>query len=123
PQPTSSYLTVGTLNFNGQPANSIGSVRFDVQTGPPEDGTVAVSMTDVRCAGVSGGCSGALADYADDLGFEATFRLTDLGNGYGALPGTVIDLPLRFSVPCTLTAATTIGSTCSLNTTINTLFG
>ena len=82
-----------------------------------------MSFTDLRCTGVSGGCSGALSDYTGDLGFAATFRLTDLGSGYGALPGTGADMPLGFSVPCTPTGATTVGSTCSLNTTINTLFG
>src|SRR5205807_2661595 len=82
PTPESSYLTVGTLDYNGQAANSIGSVRFDAHVTPPEDLTIAVSYTDVRCAGTSGGCSsGALSDYADDLGFDATYRITDKGNG------------------------------------------
>jgi hypothetical protein len=120
PQPESSYLTVGTLNFNGQAANFVGSARFDVQAA---DGAIAVSLTDVRCAGVSGGCTAALEDYTGDLGFDSAFRLTDMGNGYGAVSGTAADLPLRFNVTCTSTAATTIGSTCSVNTTINSVFG
>jgi len=120
PQPESSYLTVGTLNFNGEAANFVGAARFDVQAA---DGAIAVNLTDVRCDGVSGGCSGALADYTGDLGFDSTFRLTDMGNGYGAVSGTATDLPLRFSVPCTSTAPTTVGSTCSVNTTINSVFG
>jgi dipeptidyl aminopeptidase/acylaminoacyl peptidase len=128
PTPESSYLTVGTPDYNGQGANSVGSVLFKVRTTAPEDDTIAVSLSDVRCAGVSGGCSnGALSDYADDLRFDATFRITDKNNGpFGtglSANGTVTDLPLRFSVPCATTTDTTIGSTCSINTTVDTLLG
>jgi hypothetical protein len=35
----------------------------------------------------------------------------------------VVDLPVRFSVPCATNTSASIGSTCSANTTINTLFG
>jgi Tol biopolymer transport system component len=128
PTPESSYLTVGTPDFNGQGANSIGSVLFRVHPAAPEDTTIAVSYTDVRCLGTGGGCAGgALADYTADLGFDTTFRITDKGNGPfatgPATNGTVTDLPLRFSVPCTTTASTTIGSTCSITTSIVTVLG
>jgi Tol biopolymer transport system component len=128
PTPESNYLTVGTPDFNGQPSNYTGSVRLDVKLTTPEDGLITVSNVDVRCQRTSGGCSnGALADYTDDLRFEAVFRITDKGNGPFAtgpsVNGTVTDLPLRFNVPCTATASTTIGSTCSVSTTINTVFG
>jgi hypothetical protein len=129
PTPESTYLTVGTPNFNGAAANSVGSVKLTVLVGNPStsqneaDVRIAVSDTDVRCLGVSGGCTnGALADYADDLRFDTAFRITDGSNG-GTGAGTVVDLPVRFSVPCTTTASTTVGSTCSINTTVNTLFG
>jgi dipeptidyl aminopeptidase/acylaminoacyl peptidase len=129
PTPESNYLTVGTPNFNGAVANNTGSVKLDVVVGNPStqqneaDLKITMSDTDVRCVGVSGGCTnGALSDYADDLRFDTTFRITDGANG-GTGAGTVVDLPVRFSVPCATTAATTIGSTCSINTTVNTLFG
>jgi hypothetical protein len=123
PTPSSSYLTVGTPDFNGQAANSIGSVLFRVRGTSPEDILINVNDTDVRCAGTSGGCSnGPLSDYADDLRFDASFRITDKGNG-GAGSGTVLDLPVRFSVPCTTTTSTTTGSNCSISTSINTVFG
>jgi hypothetical protein len=123
PTPESSYLTVGTPDSNGQGAGSVGSVLFKVRTAAPEDITIAVSNTDVRCAGTSGGCNGgALANYAGDIGFDATFRITDKSNG-GIGSGTVVDMPVRFSVPCATTASTTIGSTCSINTSVDTLLG
>jgi Tol biopolymer transport system component len=128
PTPESSYLTVGTVDFNGQAPNFIGSALFKAVTSPSADGTIAVSTTDIRCQGLSGGCSsGALADYTGDLRFDATFRITDKGNGpFAAGPatnGTVSDIPLDFNVPCATTASTTVGSTCSINTTINSVLG
>jgi tricorn protease-like protein len=124
PTAESSFLTVGTPPANGQAANSVGSVRFDVKPGPPEDISIDVSLTDVRCTGTSGGCTnGALADYSDDLLFDSAFRITDMGNGGANPSGTVNDLPVRFSVPCAPTVSTTVGSTCSISTTIDTLLG
>jgi Tol biopolymer transport system component len=124
PEATSSFLTVGTPDFNGQGAGSLGSVLFNVKPTAPPDGLINVSLTDVRCQGGGGGCAGgALSDYSGNLGFDATFRITDRLNGSGNVPGTAFDLPLRFPVPCTPTASTTIGSTCATSTTINTVLG
>jgi hypothetical protein len=119
-RPESSHLTVGTPDANGQGANFIGSVRIDSRTTAPQDGLISVSTTDVRCVGTSGGCSsGALADYVGNLLFEASFRITDKGSG-GAGGATVVDIPLRFPVgaPCQSTTSGTVGSTCSINTTL-----
>jgi hypothetical protein len=124
PHVESSYLTVGTPDVNGNGANFIGSVRIDSKTTAPEDGLIKVSTTDVRCVTTGGGCAGgALADYTDDLRFDALFRITDKGNHVGTTSGTSRDLPLNFSVPCTSTASTTTGSTCSISTTINSVYG
>jgi hypothetical protein len=122
PTPESSYLTVGTPDFNGVAANSIGSVLFRVTTTTPEDITINISDTDVRCAGLSGGCSSALADYVGQLTFEAAFRVTDKGNG-GVGSGTVVDLPVRVGFSCSPTSSTTVGSTCSFTTSIRNLLG
>jgi WD40-like Beta Propeller Repeat len=123
PTPVSSYLTVGAPDYNGVGANSIGSVLFRVRATSPEDILIAVSDTDVRCKGATGSCpNGILGDYAGNLRFDSTFRITDRGNG-GIGSGTVVDLPVAFNVPCTPTSSTTVGSTCSINTSINTLFG
>jgi Tol biopolymer transport system component len=124
PQPESTFLTVGTPDFNGAGAQSVGSALFKVRAPAPEDGLIDVSLTDVRCQGTSGGCAGgALSPYMGDLAFDATFRITDKLNGGANPSGTVSDLPLRFAVPCTPTGSATIGSRCALSTTINTLLG
>jgi TolB protein len=124
PTPTSSFLTVGSPDFNGVGANSVGSVVFKVKTTMPEDGLIDLSLTDVRCQGTSGGCAGgALSDYSGDLRLDTTFRITDKANGGANLSGTVTDLPLRVRVPCTPTGSTTVGSTCAISTTKNTVFG
>ncbi len=124
PQPTSSFLTVGTPPANGQAANSTGSVLFSV-TGvgtASEDIAINVSITDVRCLGTSAGCgSGALSPYTSDLRFDTAFRLTD-SKSIGPGSETVSDFPVAFRVPCA-PAGAGIGSTCSVSTTINAQVG
>jgi Tol biopolymer transport system component len=126
PRPESSYLTVGSPEANGAAASFIGSVRIAVRTGAPADGLITVSATDVRCLGTSGGCStGALGDYGGNLMFDATFRITDRGNTGANHAGTMLDMPLRFPVgaPCQTTPSSSVGSTCSVSTTINAVMG
>jgi TolB protein len=128
PSPESSYLTVGTPDFNGAGANSIGSVLFRAKATAPENGLINVSLTDVRCQKTSTGCSGgALSDYSGSLLFETNFRVTDKNNGpTGVGPsanGTVTDMPMSFGVPCAVTSATTVGSTCSVSTSIDAVLG
>jgi WD40-like Beta Propeller Repeat len=128
-QQTSTYLTVGTPDFNGQVANSVGSVRLKVildnpSTGQDEsDGAVTVSDTDVRCKeSDSGGCSGALADYSGDLLLDMSAQITDKNSG-GAVSATTQSYPVRASVPCTTTISTSVGSTCSLSSSLNAILG
>jgi hypothetical protein len=126
PTPESPNLTVGTPDFNGVGANSQGSVVFRAST--PANGLIDVSLTDVRCQKTSTGCSGgALSDYSGSLWFETNFRVTDKNNGpTGVGPsanGTLTDMPMSFGVPCAVTGAATVGSTCSLSTSIDAVFG
>jgi Tol biopolymer transport system component len=142
PIPESNWLTVGTSDFNGAAPNSTGKVRMSVfcngggvgepvpcltTPGDQLDGRVVVSISDVRCKGVSGGCSGALADYTGQLYFFSGFRVTDKNNGpTGVGPsanGTTSNLNVDFAVPCTATPSTSVGSTCSVTTTIDTVLG
>jgi hypothetical protein len=99
-------------------------VRFNVVLGPPEDGLINVSITDVRCSqSTSTGCgSGALSPYTGALGFNTTFRITDKSNGGANPSGTVTDVPLAFSVPCA-PAGAGVGSTCAVSTRINSVVG
>jgi hypothetical protein len=142
PKPESNHLTVGTNDFNGAAANSTGKVRINVfcnggaagelppcltTSGDQLDGKVTVSLTDVRCQGVSGGCAGALADYTGELYLFAGFRVTDKNNGpTGVGPSgnaTVTDLNVDFSVPCAGTLSGSVGSTCSVTTSIDSVLG
>jgi X-Pro dipeptidyl-peptidase C-terminal non-catalytic domain len=117
PQQASDQLTVGTLDANGQAANNAGSVRFDAKPGDTgtvadeADVAIAVSVTDVRK-------QSDLSDYTGELQATETLRITDHGNGLNENePGTTQDTSFPVTVPCSATAATTIGSTCAISTT------
>jgi hypothetical protein len=119
PDLASDFLTVGTPDANGRPAGSIGSVRFRVVPGnesSPEDEAdvlVTISMTDVRNGGT-------LTDYTGDLRETTIVRLTDSYNGAGSdEAATMLDIPFPVHVPCTPTAAATIGSTCAVDTSLD----
>jgi WD40 repeat protein len=122
PTPSSQYLTVGTLDSNGQQAKAVGLVRFDAKPGnlatPVDEADVKleVSLKDVR--------NTDLSDYPGELQMQATRRITDKDNtpnpgGPGA--GTTNDLLLAATVPCTTNSDATVGSTCALLTTADTL--
>jgi hypothetical protein len=70
-----------------------------------------VSVTDVRK-------QSDLSDYTGELQATETIRITDHGNGLNEdEPGTTQDTSFPVTVPCSATAATTIGSTCAISTT------
>jgi hypothetical protein len=118
PVQASNFLTVGTPDANGAASNMIGSVQFTAvpgntgTTADEADLRVKVSTTDVRN-------KSDLTDYAGQLKASAMMRMTDRDNGPTEL-ATVQDTPLTYTVPCTTTpGSSTIGSTCSLNTTVD----
>jgi hypothetical protein len=124
PTQTSGYLTIGSPDSNGQGANSSGYVRFAVAPGDPftpgdqADIGLKVSVTDVRR-------KSDLSDYSGELELVTRLRITDRDNTPnpgGPGPGTVEDTPLTAAVSCTPTASTTIGSSCTLQTTIDALY-
>jgi hypothetical protein len=123
PVPASDYLTVGTPDANSQVANSVGSLKLRVILGNPStpadeaDIGVDLSLTDVRK-------QSDLSDYAGPVSLKTSLRITDRSNGSSqTVPGTVADIPLSFSVGCAATASTTIGSTCSVSSTLDALIG
>jgi hypothetical protein len=96
-------------------------VRYAVRPGnpatPADEADVAYwfTLTDVRNAT-------DLSDYAGELQARVNLRVTDRGSGSSeAEPATVEDVLLRADVPCLPTTATTVGSACSLNTTLDAL--
>jgi hypothetical protein len=110
PEQASDQLTVGTPDANGAGANSVGSVLYSVAG---DDVNVSASLTDVRR-------KGSLADYTGELGAGQTIQLTDRQSGPSQdEPATVAETPFRFAVPCTATASTTIGASCSVSTSFN----
>jgi len=131
PVQSSTYLTVGSPDANGAPANSVSSIRLDVQAGvpgPPEDSDVLIksSGTDIRCTPAGGAtvCNSANAadgpDYSGELQGNATIRISDHYNGPGLNEAaTVQDIPFPVNATCVNVASTTIGGTCTANTSAN----
>jgi len=131
PVQASNYLTVGSPDANGAPANSVGSIRLDVQAGapgPPEDSDVLIksNITDVRCTPAGGAtvCGTANAadgpDYSGEVQGNALIRITDHYNGPGLNEAaTVQDIPFPVNATCTATTSTTVGGTCNANTSAN----
>jgi Tol biopolymer transport system component len=124
PAQTSHFLTVGTLDANGQTAKAVGSVYMSVKLGNPStpadeaDVRLQVSVKDVRLAS-------DLSDYAGGLQVSSMRRITDKDNTPnpgGPGPGTTQDAPFSFTVPCAPTPLdNTIGSQCSIVTTADTV--
>ena len=59
-----------------------------------------------------------LSDYTGELRARTDVRLTDRDAGVAS---TASDFPLSWTVPCTATADTTLGATCSSATTLDAL--
>jgi hypothetical protein len=131
PQQTSSYLTVGTPDsFNAAAAQMSGFVKLRVARG---DVQLSASITDVRCkaSAPAAFCTTRnvlpTPDYAGELRLRASVRATDKSNSPSPTPNglgaaTVEDVDFGPSFSCTTTPdITSIGSTCSISTTVNTL--
>jgi dienelactone hydrolase len=113
----SAFLTVGTPDANGKAAKSAGTVRLDTIVGNPStpadeaDVRIAMNLSDVRR-------QSDLEDYTGELQANPTLRITDKQNGpSGSDPGTTGDLAFPVIVPCSGTADTTVGATCAITTT------
>ena len=119
PAQTSDYVTVGTPDWNGRILNFTGSVRLVAISDNPSSAAdeanmkVQVTVTDIRSRP-------GLGDYTGDLDARLPLRLTDRSNGPSAAEtGTTQNTDFRIPVPCAVTADTTIGSACSVNTSPN----
>jgi dipeptidyl aminopeptidase/acylaminoacyl peptidase len=119
PSQASSRLTVGTHDANGNASNAVGSVMLTAIPGDPSpsadeaDLRIATSLTDVRK-------KSDLSDYTGELQTVLGVRLTDRDSS-GGDPQTVQDFPFRVTVPCAASGDTTIGSSCTLTTTADTV--
>jgi predicted acyl esterase len=120
PVQASSNLTIGTPDANGRFANSIGSAYFGLM---PDNPSTSVNETDVRISASISDVrrSGDLSAYTGELQDTASLRITDLANGSGGDPATVVDTPLSATMTCAATAQADQGATCSVLTTANAL--
>jgi hypothetical protein len=126
PVQTSSFLTVGSPDANGAPANGVANVLLKVKITSPEDVIIQSTGTDVRClpGGPAASCGTANAtdgpDYTGEVQGNATIRISDHYNGPGLNEAaTVVDIPFPVNGTCAATAATNVGGTCGVDTTAN----
>ena len=120
------FATVGTPDANSQPAKSVGSLKLlaigevpiNTGNGNQSDITIDFSLTDVRDKTTPAN------DYTGGLRAKAELQITDRQNTPypgGPGPGTVVRF-VRVQRPLRTTPSdATIGSTCALSTTANTL--
>jgi hypothetical protein len=121
PELVSGTVTIGTPDANGKASNSIGYFTYSVMTGKPStpedeaDVKIDVKITDVRL-------QNGLDDYPGELELELDSRITDASSGPGFdLPATLETFFYYATIPCTPTDDTSIGATCALHTTMDTL--
>lgn len=132
PVQASTNITVGEPTANGAGANSEGFVKLIVDAGTPgapEDSDVLIiaNGTDVRCRPGTTACGSGNAvdgaDYTGQLEGTATIRISDHWNAVAAGGGpdaaTVVDIPFPVVTGCAATTSTSIGSTCTANTSAN----
>jgi hypothetical protein len=122
PTRSSAVLTSGSPDANGFAANLTGAVKMVVQNGNP--GTVAdeadVSI-DINIADVRNNPSGT--DYTGRVLAMTSITMTDkrADAQENPTPGTTQPFDLGIPVQCTATGVTTIGSSCTLATTVDSL--
>jgi len=115
PVQSSGFLTVGTPDANSLPAQATASIQLNVVEGNPSDVKLNASSTDVRL-------QSGLGDYGGELQARVGLQLTDRASGpAGNEPATVQPISYRFTVPCQTTPSPSVGSTCSVSTTANSL--
>jgi uncharacterized repeat protein (TIGR01451 family) len=117
PRQSSSYLTVGTPDSNGEPGRFTGHVRFGVMVGDPAtssdeaDVKLDVTLGDIRTRT-------SLSDYTGELQASVGVRATDHSNGSSLdEPATVEDFALSFRVPCAENTDPAVGGACRIATT------
>jgi hypothetical protein len=126
PTQESNFLTVGTPDANGAGANAVAFIKVTVKATSPEDVLISSNGTDIRCKPATSAtvCNSPNAadgpDYSGQLQGTNQIRITDHWNGAsGTDTGTVADLPFPVNGSCVNTASTSVGATCSANTSAN----
>jgi hypothetical protein len=121
PVQSSNYVTMGTPDANGAAANGTGTLTM---TGLTSDVRLALSVTDARCRPGETACGSANAgdgaDYTGQLQAQVPLRIIDRNSGPD-LTGVTQDTTYSFTSPCASTTSTSVGSSCSVVTTADTL--
>ena len=76
------------------------------------DVQLVTSITDVRR-------KSDLTDYTGELQARLDLRLTDRSNGPASVESATAETTFTFTIPCTATGDTAIGSTCAASTTVD----
>jgi hypothetical protein len=124
PVQASSFLTVGTPDANGAPANSVGFVAVKVNPASFDRVMITGRVADVRCKPGTTACGNANAgggpDYTGELQGDATIRISDHFNavdpGGGTDPATVVEIPFPIGLYCANTADPSTGGVCNVDT-------
>src|SRR4051812_39548699 len=130
PVQASPNLTLRTPDAHGAPAQGVGSIRFRSVGAPggvdDQDVAMDVDASDVRCQTGVTACgstnTAAGPDYVGQLEANTPFQLTDHNSGptgTGSDPSTVLQIDFPFAVGCVATADATVGSTCSVSTSMD----
>jgi Tol biopolymer transport system component len=120
PVQASDYLTVGSADSNGKPTKSTSQLLLLAQPGDP---TTAADEADMKITYYARDVRNKsdLSDYTGELQAEQSVKITDKYNGYGGGSATAQDIPYSYTIPCASTTDTTIGASCDLTTTADTL--
>jgi hypothetical protein len=122
PAAESGLLTAGTTGAGSSFARFIAIAGDGMTQANDADVRVAATASDVRCRIVSTGCAAVGDDYTGDVILAVALRSTDLSNGiFADDPGTVEDFVLSMPVPCITNPLATVGSSCNVSTTTNTI--
>jgi hypothetical protein len=121
PVQSSSVLTIGAPDANAAAANFSGFAKYSVVAGnsatetDEADVKLTVSLSDVRNKTL-------LTDYVGPVLVTSDLKITDNSNSAEAPePGTTQVGKYQFPVDCVSTISTSTGSTCNLNTTVDTI--
>jgi hypothetical protein len=124
PRQESQFLQAGTPDANGAGANFNAFVKLVVKMTSPEDVLITLSATDIRCKPATSASVCSVPNLSDGPDYDGQvqasyqMRVTDHWNGVsGTDAGTMVDIPFPVNAICANSASTSVGSTCSANTT------
>jgi Tol biopolymer transport system component len=117
PQPGSVLAAVGTTSQSSAQMTVVPG-DTDATNGNQANISITASLTDIQT--VAGGDYNPNASGAD-LTAVTRLRFTDMANGNAGLPATATEYDFKVPIDCSSTGNPKVGSTCTANTTANSL--